>query len=101
MAAHESGFWTESDAIAANQFFTSESGTKLRSLLNNHVFKTCYDMVSKSGDHAYHAGLARGTALTVFYLQNQISFAPTQESAPEPSAPDAADQFADYGIEMT
>lgn len=81
LEADKQGYWGDREATATLQFFNSETGHKLRVLLNNFVFKTCYQSCAAVGNHGYHAGIARGTSLSVFHLQELITRVPAQEDA--------------------
>ena len=81
--ADDRSYWRIVDHAETVRFFNSSTGQKLRVLLNNFVFKTCYKSCAALGDHSYHAGIARGTSLAVFHLQEMITTPPKTEAQPD------------------
>ena len=79
-SADQFGYWNAQDAERTLQYFNSPTGLKLRVLLNNFVFKNCYQACAALGNQDKHTGIARGTSLTVFHLQELITRGPAKEA---------------------
>ena len=64
--------WSADDGIALKTFLVGESGQKLRSILNNFVFKSAIEACQVDHNGDYHRGIARGILLSVHSIDNLL-----------------------------
>jgi hypothetical protein len=67
--------WTDDDARRLTEFFASTTGKRLKARLTNYVIRSAIEATRQPSNHAYHNGVARGVALCVNAMQQNMTLA--------------------------
>ena len=85
--ADQEGAWTKQDAGNLAAFMNTPTGQLLGERLRNFVYRSAIVATQHPSDAKYHVGVARGTALSVGFFQDQYLPALQREPEAEKEAP--------------
>ena len=96
--ADQPGYWTEADARGLSTYFASDSGRKLRLILQNWVFRSAVQATQQVGNLEYHCAKAQAIAEVAALLTAHFSRVPAQWDESEVTAPDMAEFLASLNV---